>query len=257
MPFLNTIDPPAHDQLVVAQAVPTACRSRVHIFFVNGLDPFGWGNVSGLSEYVQSLGYHKTYYGQLYHAFDFADEIHKIHEADPEARFALVGFSLGANVTRHLCHVAGKEDVPIDLLVYLGGNTLSDCPDDKPNNVTHIVNILATGAVWNGDHLEGADNVQYTGTWHFGSPSHTRTLEILAEELAKVAARVPIVVKAPPKSPFEEAPTPRPVKQASAAEIPADWKFLAPTPPAPADADEIGVNAGKPRRPEKRDVVEK
>jgi hypothetical protein len=195
------------------------------------MDPFDWANLQGVRDYVQSLGYIKTHYGQLYHVWQFESDLRRVHREDPDARFVLVGFSFGANMVRNVAHDANAEQVPIDLIVYLGGNTLKDCPEDKPENAVHIVNILATGCVWNGDHLEGADNINYGDVWHFGSPSHPKTLSVLAEELANVAGRVPVVVREDPVwHPGEEAPRPRPLGKVPEGPR-GDWDFLRPVPP--------------------------
>ncbi len=230
MPFLHQVDPPSKEHLAPSACMPYAARNHVHVFFIHGMDPCDWANLAGVRDYVQALGYIKTHYGQLYHVWQFEDELRQIHREDPDARFVLIGFSFGANMVRNLANDANEEHVPIDLLIYLGGNTLKDCPEDKPENALHIVNILATGCVWNGDHLEGADNLNYGDVWHFGSPTHPKTLDVLAEELVKVAARVPVVVKEPPPwRPAEEAPTPRPVTPQKVAPRDA-WDFLKPVP---------------------------
>jgi pimeloyl-ACP methyl ester carboxylesterase len=234
MPFLHSVGQPVQEHLALSACIPQTARNHVHIFFIHGMDPFDWANLAGVRDYVQELGYIKTHYGQIYHTWEFEKDLRQIHHDDPDARFVLIGFSFGANMARDLARDAGQEHIPIDLLVYLGGNTLKDCPEDKPENVVHIVNILATGCLWNGDHLEGADNINYGDVWHFGSPSHPKTLDVLAEELAKVAGSVPLVIRQPPSWHFnEEAPTPRPVVQQT--DGPRDeWDFLKPSGPGEA-----------------------
>jgi pimeloyl-ACP methyl ester carboxylesterase len=231
VPFLHSVGPPPKEHIAQTVCVPQDARNHVHIFFIHGMDPFDWANLSGVRDYLQSLGYIKTHYGQLYHVWQFEEEIRAVHKDDPDARFVLIGFSFGANMVRNLASDANEEHIPIDLLIYLGGNTLKDCPEDKPENALHIVNILATGCIWNGDYLEGADNLNYGDVWHFGSPTHPKTLDVLAEELVKVAARVPVVIREPqPWLPGEQAPTPRPVSPAKPA--PRDeWDFLKPAIP--------------------------
>jgi pimeloyl-ACP methyl ester carboxylesterase len=231
MPFLHPVGPPSKEHLIQTACITQAARNHVHIFFIHGMDPCDWANLAGVRDYLQALGYIKTHYGQLYHVWEFEDDLRRVHKEDPDARFVLIGFSFGANMVRNLANDANAEHIPIDLLVYLGGNTLKDCPEDKPENAFHIVNILATGCVWNGDYLEGADNLNYSEVWHFGSPTYSKTLDVLAEELVKVAARVPVVLTEPPPwFPGEEAPTPRPVVPQKAG--PRDeWDFLRPVTP--------------------------
>jgi hypothetical protein len=224
--MIHNIVPATHDEAAPSACLPDCCRNHVYVFLLDGMDPFDWANLRGVRDYVQSLGYVKTYYGQLYHASSFEKEIRRLHREDPDARFVLIGFSFGANVVCHLTQATKDDDVHIDLLVYLGGNTLKNRPEDRPENVCKLVNILATGCIWNGDTFDGAENVQYSDRWHFGSPSHPYTLDVLSRELALVAARVPIVEPAP--SVPEEGPVPRRAEVQSAGEDGAEWDFLKP-----------------------------
>jgi hypothetical protein len=209
--------------------MPKCARDHVHIFFIHGLDPVDCANLSGVCEYVQSLGFHKTYYGQLYHTHQFKGLVREIHQQDCDARFVLVGFSFGANMVRDIAQAAQEEGIKIDLLVYLGGNTLKNRPKDQPENVCRIVNILAQGCIWNGDTMDRAENVQVMGRWHFGSPSHPFTLQVLAQDLAEIASSVPVAVPVQPQMPTWDEPAPRPRKLESRKPAPRDeWDFLKP-----------------------------
>jgi hypothetical protein len=229
--FCHPVPPPAKEMVAESAALPDGCRNHVYIFLIHGLDPLDAANISGLNDYLRSLGYIKTYYGQLYHLWYFQKELARIHKEDPEARFVLIGFSFGANLVREVAQEARAEQCVIDLLVYLGGNTLEDVPYDRPDNVLKLVNILAAGCVWNGAELEGAENLHVTDVFHFGSPTHQQTLEVLRRELPVVASRVHFT--APANEPFpldasELGPTPRPV-QVPPPEGPRDeWDFLKP-----------------------------
>jgi pimeloyl-ACP methyl ester carboxylesterase len=210
MSFMHPIRPPEgcnHDCV----NLPRPCRDHVHVFFIHGMDPLNFANLTGVRDYVQELGFNKIYYGQMYHAGRFAREVKRVSQQDPQARFVLVGFSFGANFARDVANDVGKENIPIDLLVYFGGNTLKNVPEDQPENAGTIINILASGFIWNGDHLDRAENLQIPEVWHFGSPSHAKSLEILSRELAAVASRVPVIESAPLAPRDEPEPTPRPV----------------------------------------------
>jgi hypothetical protein len=219
---------PSPEQLAPSACLPPSCRNHVHVFFVHGLDPLDWANLEGVRDYVQSLGYVKTHFGQLYHTASFEKDLRRIHEEDPEARFVMVGFSFGANMVRNLARAAKEQGIPIDLLVYLGGNTLKNGPEDHPDNVVKLVNILATGWIWNGDTFDDAENVTYSDRWHFGSPSHPYTLDVLGRELAVVAGRIPFVD--PGLAPIEEGPTPRRADSQTALKVEDGWDFLEPAP---------------------------
>ncbi len=229
--FVHSLDAPPKEQLVPGDMIPAPARHHVHIFIIHGMDPLDLANLAGLTEYIQALGYPKTHYGQMYHLWGFTDELRRIHKEDPLARFVLIGFSFGANMVRDLANFIKDEDIPIDLIVYLGGNTLDNTVRTQPEHVLHIVNILATGCIWNGTTMDRADNLHYDDVWHFGSPTHAKTRALLSRELAVVAGRVPYIERLPAPTPpeLEEAPRPRPYKAnkvQQAPEVSADWDFL-------------------------------
>lgn len=225
----HPIEPPCPELLESCRSLPRRGRGHVYIFFVDGIDPTNCANLTGVRDYVQALGFIKTYYGQCFHALWFRSEIRRLHQEDPDARFVLVGFCVGANTVRSLAHSVLADNIFIDLVVYLDGNTLQNVPSNRPENATRVVNILADGCIWNGVQIEGADNHCLKDTGHFGTPSHQLTLETLAQELAQVAALVP-VAEPPETAPLpssETAPTPRPVKPRSS-DARDEWDFLKP-----------------------------
>jgi len=228
MSFLHPVEPAKIDQSAECLTLPVGCREHVYVFFVQGMDPLDYCNLTGVRDYVQELGFHKTYYGQMFSSGHFGREIRRIRQEDPEARFVLIGFSFGANFVRDLTTSAGQENIPIDLLVYLGGNTLENRPEDQPENALRIINILASGLIWNGDTLDRAENLQEPDVWHFGTATHPHTLNLLAHELATVAARVTYVERSIPASDIETAPTPRPIPAPTPTDKRDEWDFLKP-----------------------------
>jgi hypothetical protein len=231
--FVHSLDLPPKEQIAQGESIPAPSRNHVHVFLIHGMDPMDLANLNGVTEYIQQLGYIKTHYGQLYHLWEFKKEMRRVHKEDPQARFVLIGFSFGANMVRELANAVKDEGILIDLLIYLGGNTLENTPETQPDHVVHIANILAAGCIWNGTTMDRADNIHYTNVWHFGSPTHPRTRELLARELAVVALRVPYVEKAPPPLPQEleeEVPMPRRVTpdrvRQMSSELPPEWGFL-------------------------------
>lgn len=229
--FVHSLDVPPPEQVQPGDAIPLPCRNHVHVFLIHGMDPFDLANLSGLTEYIHQLGYIKTHYGQLYHLWEFKKELRRVHQEDPLARFVLIGFSFGANSVRAVANSVKDDGIVIDLLVYLGGNTLDNDEKSQPKHVLHIVNILAAGCIWNGAKMDRADNRHFTNVWHFGSPTHPKTRALLAQELAVVAARVPYVDKAPSYHPeLEEAPRPRPLRdeasRQNSTQLAPEWTFL-------------------------------
>jgi hypothetical protein len=226
---LNPVEPGPKEFKQEIQEIPACCRNRVYIFFLQGVDPFDCCNLEGLRDHVQAQGFIKTWFGYFtHHTGYFEKEIIRIHEEDPEARFVLVGFSFGANAIRDLANRLYERDITVDLLFYLGGNTLDDSPRSRPPNVLRVVNILAVGCIWNGAQIEGAENYQLTDVWHFGSPAHPRSTEMLDRELAVIAQRVPIIQVVPAPLP-DTSPVPRPLAP------PAGQQLPQPRPAPPAD----------------------
>jgi hypothetical protein len=226
---LHPVAPPPLELAQACQEAPDCCRDRVYIFLVHGMDPLDSANLEGVRDYCRRLGFRNTYYGQLYHTAYFRREISRIHREDPGAHFILIGFSFGANMVRNIAQNVKAEGIPIDLLVYLGGNTLENIPHDRPENAARIVNILASGCIWNGAWFDDAQNLHETDVWHFGSPSHPQTLEILARELGRIAASVSFVVPVEPPVPavYNDEQTPRKVTVTSTGR-PDEWDFLKP-----------------------------
>jgi hypothetical protein len=215
---------PAHASCL---EIPRCCRDHVYVICVNGLDPVDFSNQNGLRDYIHALGFNKLYNGEMYHTWFFEKEIERIHQEDPDARFVLIGFSWGANCARAITHDAKDKNIPIDLLVYLGANTFENNAKCQPENAGRILNILAEGLIWNGDLLDRAENLQVKGVWHFGSPSHPKTLELLESELAQVASRVTVVETVEKPSAHDIEPMPRVMPPA--VKGPRDeWDFLKP-----------------------------
>jgi hypothetical protein len=225
--YLHPLGMPDPVAAAPCRAVPKCARDHVYVFIIHGMDPFDYANLTGLRDFIQGLGFNKTYYGQLYHPVHFDHEIYRIHQEDPDARIVLIGFSFGANMVRYIAQDLKAKDIHVDLLVYFGGNTLKDNDYDQPPNVGRILNILATGFIWNGSTMERAENVQVQGVWHFGSPTHEESVKLLTRELAAVAASVPVTLPPDLAPEPETAPTPRPVTAEAKASDP-EWSFLRP-----------------------------
>lgn len=224
----HEVDKPA-DPVRACLDAPPCCRDHVYVYLIHGTDPLDFANLTGLNAHLRELGYRKTYLGQLYHRNDVIRDVRHVQETDPDARFVLIGFSLGSNMARDVAHAVRPDGIQFDLLVYLGGNTLEDLPRDRPENASKLVNILAQGWIWNGTTFPDAENIHLPDVYHFGSPMHPYTRAMLARELAVVATRVPVMITGGslPGGPLFDEPTPRPVTP-TAATTPDEWDFLRP-----------------------------
>jgi hypothetical protein len=227
--YLHPIHAPQPEILASCQSLPRCCKDHIHIFLLNGLDPMNYGNLTGLRDYVQSLGFHQTYYGQIYHYWWFRNQIRRIHREDPEAHFVLVGFSIGVNLADALARSLKAEGVYFDTIVFLSGNhPLAPMPSEPPANAGRVVNILASGLMGTRGERDWAEDIRLADSWHFDTPSHVETLEKMAEVLAQVGEAVPEVISETPPAPAElQPPTPRPVRPQPSAKRD-EWDFLKP-----------------------------
>jgi hypothetical protein len=213
----------------ICRSLPNCCRDHVCIFMVNGLDPVNYGNLTGLRNHINQLGFRQTYYGQVFHVPYFKKEVRRIHAEDPDARFILVGFSVGANLVHSMAESARTDGVTIDALVYLSGNNdVPPVPSSEPENVLRVINVLASGPLKYIGEIDCAENVRLPDSWHFGSPGNKQTEELLSRELASAASSVAMPLydtEAMPTVTTE--PTPRPIKGQKASRCDG-WDFLKP-----------------------------
>jgi len=231
MSFMHPVDPTAKENVRFCMDLPEYSRSRVYVFLIHGLDPFDYADLRGVRDYLHDLGFKKVYYGQLYHTPYFEKELVRIHRQEPEARFVVIGFSVGASMARDMALAAKEQGVPIDLLVYLCGTALFESDRDRPENVHRIVNILPR-VQWNADSFpEGIETIREEGIWHFAAPTQPRTLDALAHEIAAVAEAVAVPEPGPtstmPNLEGEPLPTPRRL-QSKTQSTPDVWDFLKP-----------------------------
>jgi hypothetical protein len=198
---------------------------------INGLDPVNYGNMAGLRDYLVEMGVARTYLGQVYHAKCFVKDIRRIHREDPFARFVLIGFSLGANLVVEVARDVQPDGIQIDLMVFLSGNhPVAPMPKTRPANVCRVINLLADGLMGSRGERDWAENIRLTHTHHFGSPTHCLTLKTLAQEIAQIAATIPVVelCGGTLPGPVEKAPMPRPTRGPWPTTARGEWDFLKP-----------------------------
>jgi hypothetical protein len=224
----HPIAAPEVEQLETCQAVSKLARQHVYVFLLNGIDPVCFCNLAGVHDYLIQLGFTKVYYGELYHVFWFNKEIRKIHKEDDNARIVLVGHGLGANLARSLARDLNDENIPINLLVYVDGNTLTN-PDDRSANVEKAITVLPPGWPLKAEELDDTQNVHIGGS-HFSAPTDRQTLDVLTHELMELASAVPVKLPEQPTStpPYEMTPTPRPVTPTQTTTRD-EWDFLKPS----------------------------
>jgi hypothetical protein len=184
--FLHPVRSPGHQCLEACRAVPQDCRDHVHIVLINGLDPLYVGNMAGMRDYLQQLGFSHTYFGQLYDWWWFKYKVRRVHREDRDARFVVVGYSWGSSMAHSLARAVQDEGIQIDLLVHLDAVAFCRKFHHRPENVGRVLNVTSVSMLC-GVPSEGAVNIHESDVWHFGPPTHPRTLEALAANLASLA----------------------------------------------------------------------
>jgi hypothetical protein len=193
MQFVNPVHPPGPEVTEPCQAMSSYARRRVCVFLANGVDPLCLGNLSGVRQYLHALGFTNTYYGYPYHGHWFKKELCRVRKDDPDARFVLIGYGMGADTLRAVARSVCQEGVAIDLFISLQGN-----PEG----------CLSAGL----ESAGCAGACPLPEEQMLGAPTDPRTLHVLAEELIEVASRVPLVLPptALPRLEFGPGPTPPP-----------------------------------------------
>jgi hypothetical protein len=196
--FFHPLKADGEDLAKLCAGVPPEKRERVHVFLVNGVDPLWLGNLNGLADYLRALGFKHTACGQMTHTPAYGQRIRTLRREDPGARVALLGFSAGANCVRELAWRLKEDQVPVDLLVYLGGDTIRNVPRSRPENVGRILNITGHGLVFygydllfRGDQIDGARNLRLDAR-HFCLPSQREAIDALVRELLALADAAPV-----------------------------------------------------------------
>lgn len=194
---LHPIETPKPHVELLAHSVPQEDKDRTHLFFINGLDPYYLANFRGQCQYMKSLGYNKCYCGQMNHVGLFRQKIQQIRKDESQANIVLVGYSFGANSVRTLANQLKEDGIRVDLLIYLGGDTIKDVDTSRPENVTRVVNINGHGSILlgydlfiKGSDIQGAVNHRLDAR-HFLLPTRAAAAELLVKHVVELAPNAP------------------------------------------------------------------
>jgi hypothetical protein len=196
--FRRSLDPPPPELQARCQAVPACCREHFHIYMINGLTilPHVFGSMNGLAPYVEELGFCKPKVASHYWRWAFQNDIRRIHQADPAARFVLVGYSIGGSVVYSMAQTLAKDGIFIDLIIYIDAHSFVHNFNPRPANVGKIVGINSASWVLAGKCHDGEECHCVDTVFHLAAPRQETTLLVLARELTELAASCPI----PPES---------------------------------------------------------
>jgi pimeloyl-ACP methyl ester carboxylesterase len=178
---------------------------------------------------LHHLGFGKTFYGWPHHVDDFLAEAQFVQAERPNARFAVIGYGLGAGAARRFAAEASDMGIQIDAIFYLEPFGVE--PWDEAEAARDVFTVRAEDLESPGSHRHATKS---------GVATHPATLEIIERELTLMAMGIPppprprtqrvLLVPAIP-APREKIPIPK--------ELPPEWQFLRPRhpwdmpPPAP------------------------
>jgi hypothetical protein len=227
--FVNPVPPPLDETKLICDHFPADCRAGVHIFLVNGCDPFECANFRGVRDYLNKLGFKSVWYGQFYHDEEMSAEIHRLHRDNPTARIIVVGYEHGANAACEIARAAIDDHGFVDLLVLLEPKCLGTIVPPH-SDLGRFVVIRSEPSPFSGTVPEGAEVITLSTYWRFTVPTHSTTLDLIADEAIHAAQMVPIEMaksEAFPQILENPAPLPRPLPRFESGREDA-WDFLKP-----------------------------
>jgi hypothetical protein len=115
-------------------------RNRVHIFIINGDDPFRSDRLCALTRELNCAGFSQVNSGGLLFISKFESRIKSIHCDDPDARFILIGQGFGVAAADGLAARLTTAGVPIECVVALATSTTF------ANAASHDVRRVCIGA---------------------------------------------------------------------------------------------------------------
>jgi len=188
-PLLPLASPPS-DLRERCEALPAGCRERLHIYMINGFTilPHMCGSMNAMAPYVEDLGFGKPKIACHYWRWSYQNDIRRIHSMDPQARFVLVGYSMGASVVYSMAQSLEKDGVFIDLIVLIDGHSLIHDFKETPSNVGRVVSINATAWALAGKCRPGQTCYTVDSFFHLAAPRRPEALRFLGMELIETAA---------------------------------------------------------------------
>lgn len=187
----------------------TRQRDHVHIFLLNGDDLLGLGHLEKLRDALNSAGYSKVYYGQIFHGASFEKEARQIRCLDPDARFVFIGYGLGAGTADGLAARLGTDGLPVDGLVGLAPLYLPMSPLEGSMPVLRRLMLYShavTPPLW----PENVEVISMSGVGQYSLPTHPGTVDLLVKLLHSSAIQVPEYASPNPSLLLLDEPAPLP-----------------------------------------------
>lgn len=207
---------------------PDPGQAGVYIFFVNGHDPLGCANLRGVRDYLASLGFVRSYYGEIDHDIWLAEELVCANRDYPGSRFIVVGYEWGADSARRIVNAGLKWGATIDLLLYIEPKgTIYNLPACDPA-IHRTVIVQNDRWLTKCAPVDNSEVINVSTLTRFGVPTTPEVIDLLTSEAEHLASMVPIIRYLPePVPPLldETAPPPRPLIEPKE-RIFDDWDFL-------------------------------
>jgi hypothetical protein len=233
LPFMAGCLHLAHKPIVdtdcwrASDEIPQVSKDCVYVFMFNDHDPMHMGDLDLTRDYIQDLGFGKTFYGYPLHVGFFADKMRLIHANCPQARFAIIGFQGGAAAAQKLAGEAAISDIPIDFMLYLSPKSVAS--QDEYVLSERTITIWGEVACGNKYDCGEGEKIFLEGAHSMMLPTNPEVLNILERELTLIGFGVPMPSRHDrPTEPLVK-PIPAPRKTAARPKpLAPEWQFLRP-----------------------------
>ena len=196
--------------------LPEPCRNQVYAFLINGLTPPTHNGLNALRIKLAENGFAKVGIADLAGGLCVEHEIKKIRACEPDAKFVLVGYDVGAPVAVCAARDLNAKGIPVEAVVLLdpvGCKEASGLPT-----------LLITSGKGASTAVH-SQRVVVPDASHFGLPAHPTTVAVITDLLRGVGVSGYEPAGDPvPEWSYPHAPEMRPVVTGRWNE---EWDFLA------------------------------
>lgn len=230
------------------RSMPGDCRNKVYVVLLHGFDPSDSSALSPLRESLNNLGFNRTFHGHWYHVGDFADEIIRRRDVEPDSRVVIVGSGMGVEPAHELAERLGRSGVEVASLFAIDAPFWAPWAYSKPANVDRVRYMRKTGS-WSLGETEQAEVVDVDPTNATTLASEPQVAMAVIEEVAQQSRQVSHQPSRLGRLAFAN-PAPTPNRLAIARGPDDAWDYLQPVaklPPPGAAANGSNWTVAKPK----------
>ncbi|CAN5626559.1 hypothetical protein BH11PLA2_BH11PLA2_40440 [soil metagenome] len=136
------------------ETIAKADRNRVHVYIINGDDPFGSTSLGKLKAELNASGFAQVNYGGLFYAPWFESKIRRLQFEDPQAKVILIGHGFGVGTADGIAARLSREGIAVETVVALSPRYMPGFNTQPVHDVRRVV-IQAKDAT--GTPLLGGD----------------------------------------------------------------------------------------------------